>query len=169
MDKEQKEKVSKKDKVKEKTKKEVKEVKDIKNIKETKEETKTKENIKNKECFENKNNKDKDKDKENKKCILNNIKNSMNSMKCNMKNFKCICNKERIANMFKNEKVVFRTNIVTYILFAIIAFLMQNSIVQEIQLGLRNNTCKQTCKPILTTYDNSNSSICINAILRKTS
>ena len=149
MDKEQKEKVSKKDKVKEKTKKEVK---DIKNINETKEETKTKENMKNKECFENKNNKD------NKKCILNNIK-----------NFKCICNKERIANMFKNEKVVFRTNIITYILFAIIAFLMQNSIVQEIQLGLRNNTCKQTCKPILTTYDNSNSSICINAILRKTS
>lgn len=149
MDKEQKEKVSKKDKVKEKTKKELK---DIKNIKETKEETKTKENIKNKECFENKNNKD------NKKCILNNIK-----------NFKCICNKERIANMFKNEKVVFKTNIVTYILFAIIAFLIQNSIVQEIQLGLRNNTCKQTCKPILTTYDNSNSSICINAILRKTS
>lgn len=155
MDKEQKEKVSKKDKVKEKTKKEVKELKDIKNIKETKEETKTKENIKNKECFENKNNKD---NKENKKCILNNIK-----------NFKCICNKERIANMFKNEKVVFRTNIVTYILFAIIAFLIQNSIVQEIQLGLRNNTCKQTCKPILTTYDNSNSSICINVILRKTS
>lgn len=147
MDKEQKEKVSKKDKakdkVKEKTKKEVKDIK---------EETKTKENIKNKECFENKNNKD------NKKCILNKIK-----------NFKCICNKERIANMFKNEKVVFRTNIVTYILFAIIAFLIQNSIVQEIQLGLRNNTCKQTCKPILTTYDNSNSSICINAILRKTS
>ncbi len=149
MDKEQKEKVSKKDKIKEKTKKEVK---DKKNIKETKEETKTKENIKNKECFENKNNKD------NKKCILNNIK-----------NFKCICNKERIANIFKNEKVVFKTNIVTYILFAIIAFLIQNSIVQEIQLGLRNNTCKQTCKPILTTYDNSNSSICINAILRKTS
>ena len=151
MDKEQKEKTKKEVK-------EVKEVKDIKNIKETKEETKTKENIKNKECFENKNNKDKDKDKENKKCILNNIK-----------NFKCICNKERIANMFKNEKVVFKTNIVTYILFAIIAFLIQNSIVQEIQLGLRNNTCKQTCKPILTTYDNSNSSICINAILRKTS
>lgn len=148
MDKEQKEKVSKKDKVKEKTKKEVKDIKNIKDIKETK----TKENIKNKECFENKNNKD------NKKCILNNIK-----------NFKCICNKERIANIFKNEKVVFKTNIVTYILFAIIAFLMQNSIVQEIQLGLRNNTCKQTCKPILTTYDNSNSSICINAILRKTS
>ena len=158
MDKEQKEKDSKKDKVKEKTKKELK---DMKNIKETK----TKENMKNKECFENKNNKDKD----NKKCILNNIKNSMNSMKCNMKNFKCICNKERIANMFKNEKVVFKTNIVTYILFAIIAFFIQNSIVQEIQLGLRNNTCKQTCKPILTTYDNSNSSICINAILRKTS
>ncbi len=124
----------------------------VKEVKETKEETKTKENIKNKECFENKNNKD------NKKCILNNIK-----------NFKCICNKERIANIFKNEKVVFKTNIVTYILFAIIAFLIQNSIVQEIQLGLRNNTCKQTCKPILTTYDNSNSSICINAILRKTS
>lgn len=141
---------------KEKAETKVKEIKDIKNIKETKEETKTKENIKNKECFENKNNKDKDKD--NKKCILNNIK-----------NFKCICNKERIANMFKNEKVVFKTNIVTYILFAIIAFLIQNSIVQEIQLGLRNNTCKQTCKPILTTYDNSNSSICINAIFRKTS
>ena len=158
MDKEQKEKVSKKDKVKEKTKKELK---DMKNIKETK----TKENMKNQECCENKNNKDKD----NKKCKLNNIKNSMNSMKCNMKNFKCICNKERIANMFKNEKVVFKTNIVTYILFAIIAFFIQNSIVQEIQLGLRNNTCKQTCKPILTTYDNSNSSICINAILRKTS
>ena len=102
--------------------------------------------------------KEETKTKENKKCILNNIR-----------NFKCICNKERIANMFKNEKVVFKTNIVTYILFAIIAFLMQNSIVQEIQLGLRNNTCKQTCKPILTTYDNSNSSICINAILRKTS
>ncbi len=153
MDKEQKEKVSKKDKVKDKVKeKNKKELKDIKNINETKEETKTKENMKNKECFENKNNKD------NKKCILNNIK-----------NFKCICNKERIANMFKNEKVVFRTNIVTYILFAIIAFLIQNSIVQEIQLGLRNNTCKQTCKPILTTYDNSNSSICINVILRKTS
>ena len=131
----------------------------VKEVKETKEETKTKENMKNKECFENKNNKD---NKENKKCILNNIKN-------NLKDFKCKCNKERIANMFKNEKVVFRTNIVTYILFAIIAFLMQNSIVQEIQLGLRNNTCKQTCKPILTTYDNSNSSICINAILRKTS
>lgn len=147
MDKEQKEKVSKKDKVKEKTKKELK---DMKNIKETK----TKENMKNKECFENKNNKDKD----NKKCILNNIK-----------NFKCICKKETIANMFKNEKVVFKTNIVTYILFAIIVFFIQNSIVQEIQLGLRNNTCKQTCKPILTTYDNSNSSICINAILRKTS
>ena len=147
MDKEQKEKVSKKDKVKDKVKeKNKKELKDIKNINETKE------NMKNKECFENKNNKD------NKKCILNNIK-----------NFKCICNKERIANIFKNEKVVFRTNIVTYILFAIIAFLMQNSIVQEIQLGLRNNTCKQTCKPILTTYDNSNSSICINVILRKTS
>lgn len=153
MDKEQKEKVSKKDKVKDKLKEKTKkEVKDKKNIKETKEETKTKENIKNKECFENKNNKD------NKKCILNNIK-----------NFKCMCNKERIANMFKNEKVVFRTNIVTYILFAIIAFLIQNSIVQEIQLGLRNNTCKQICKPILTTYDNSNSSICINAIFRKTS
>lgn len=134
---------------KEKAETKVKEIKDIKNIKETKE------NIKNKECFENKNNKD---NKENKKCILNNIK-----------NFKCICNKERIANMFKNEKVVFKTNIVTYILFAIIAFLIQNSIVQEIQLGLRNNTCKQTCKPILTTYDNSNSSICINAIFRKTS
>lgn len=156
MNKEQKEKVSKKDKVKDKVKEKTKkEVKELKNINETKEETKTKENIKNKECFENKNNKD---NKENKKCILNNIK-----------NFKCICNKERIANMFKNEKVVFRTNIVTYILFAIIAFLIQNSIVQEIQLGLRNNTCKQTCKPILTTYDNSNSSICINAILRKTS
>lgn len=156
MDKEQKEKVSKKDKVKDKVKEKTKkDIKDIKSIKETKEETKTKENIKNKECFENKNNKD---NKENKKCILNNIK-----------NFKCICNKERIANMFKNEKVVFKTNIVTYILFAIIAFLIQNSIVQEIQLGLRNNTCKQTCKPILTTYDNSNSSICINAILRKTS
>ena len=155
MDKEQKEKVSKKDKVKDKVKEKTKkEVKEIKNIKETKEQTKTIENIKNKEVFENKNNKD----KENKKCILNNIK-----------NFKCICNKERIANMFKNEKVVFKTNIVTYILFAIIAFLIQNSIVQEIQLGLRNNTCKQTCKPILTTYDNSNSSICINAILRKTS
>lgn len=131
---------------KEKAETKVKEIKDIKNIKETKEETKTKENMKNKD------------NKENKKCILNNIK-----------NFKCICNKERIANMFKNEKVVFKTNIVTYILFAIIAFLMQNSIVQEIQLGLRNNTCKQTCKPILTTYDNSNSSICINAIFRKTS
>lgn len=117
--------------------------KNKKELKDIKEETKIKENMKN---------------KDNKKCILNNIK-----------NFKCICNKERIANMFKNEKVVFRTNIVTYILFAIIAFLMQNSIVQEIQLGLRNNTCKQTCKPILTTYDNSNSSICINAILRKTS
>ena len=127
---------------KEKAETKVKEIKDIKNIKETK----TKENMKNKD------------NKENKKCILNNIK-----------NFKCICNKERIANMFKNEKVVFRTNIITYILFAIIAFLMQNSIVQEIQLGLRNNTCKQTCKPILTTYDNSNSSICINVILRKTS
>lgn len=117
--------------------------KNKKELKDIKEETKIKENMKN---------------KDNKKCILNNIK-----------NFKCICNKERIANMFKNEKVVFRTNIVTYILFAIIAFLMQNSIVQEIQLGLRNNTCKQTCKPILTTYDNSNSSICINAIFRKTS
>lgn len=155
MDKKQKEKTSKKynEKTRKSKKNNIKEqIK--KEIKETKEETKTKENIKNKEVFENKNNKD----KENKKCILNNIK-----------NFKCICNKERIANMFKNEKVVFKTNIVTYILFAIIAFLIQNSIVQEIQLGLRNNTCKQTCKPILTTYDNSNSSICINAILRKTS
>lgn len=157
MDKEQKEKASKKDKIKDKVKDKTK-----KEVKEAKEKIKTIENKENKEGFENKNNKDKD----NKKCILKNIR---NSMKCNMKNFKCICNKETIANMFKNEKVVFKTNIVTYILFAIIAFLIQNSIVQEIQLGLRNNTCKQTCKPILTTYDNSNSSICINAILRKTS
>lgn len=157
MDKKQKEKTSKKDNEKtSKSKKnnikeKVKVKKEVKEVEEAKKETKI---IENKEGFENKNNKD----KENKKCILNNIK-----------NFKCICNKERIANMFKNEKVVFKTNIVTYILFAIIAFLIQNSIVQEIQLGLRNNTCKQTCKPILTTYDNSNSSICINAIPRKTS
>ena len=50
--------------------------------------------------------------------------------------------KDTIKNIFKNDKIVFLTNIVTYIMFAIIVYLMQNSIVQEIKLGQRNNTCK---------------------------
>ena len=49
---------------------------------------------------------------------------------------------DAIKNIFKNDKIVFLTNIVTYIMFAIIVYLMQNSIVQEIKLGQRNNTCK---------------------------
>ena len=49
---------------------------------------------------------------------------------------------DAIKNIFKNDKIVFLTNIVTYIMFAIIVYLMQNNIVQEIKLGQRNNTCK---------------------------
>ena len=49
---------------------------------------------------------------------------------------------DAIKNVFKNDKIVFLTSIVTYIMFAIIVYLMQNSIVQEIKLGQRNNTCK---------------------------
>ena len=49
---------------------------------------------------------------------------------------------DAIKNIFKNDKIVFLINIVTYIMFAIIVYLMQNSIVQEIKLGQRNNTCK---------------------------
>ena len=73
---------------------------------------------------------------------------------------------DTIKNIFKNDKIVFLTNIVTYIMFAIIVYLMQNSIVQEIKLGQRNNTCKQAYKFILTTYDYSNPSIWINTIFR---
>mgnify|MGYP000900108782 CR=1 FL=1 len=50
--------------------------------------------------------------------------------------------KENIKKIFKNDKIVFLTNIITYVMFAIIVYLMQNSIVQEIKLGQRNNTCK---------------------------
>ena len=50
--------------------------------------------------------------------------------------------KEKIKKIFKNDKIVFLTNIITYVIFAIIVYLMQNSIVQEIKLGQRNNTCK---------------------------
>lgn len=50
--------------------------------------------------------------------------------------------KENIRKIFKNDKIVFLTNIITYVMFAIIVYLMQNSIVQEIKLGQRNNTCK---------------------------
>ena len=50
--------------------------------------------------------------------------------------------KEKIKKIFKNDKIVFLTNIITYVMFAIIVYLMQNSIVQEIKLGQRNNTCK---------------------------
>lgn len=49
---------------------------------------------------------------------------------------------DAIKNIFKNDKIVFLTNIITYVIFAIIVYLMQNSIVQEIKLGQRNNTCK---------------------------
>ena len=55
---------------------------------------------------------------------------------------KNVFKKDTIKNIFKNDKIVFLTNIVTYIMFAIIVYLMQNSIVQEIKLGQRNNTCK---------------------------
>ena len=50
--------------------------------------------------------------------------------------------KENIRKIFKNDKIVFLTNIITYVMFAIIVYLMQNSIVREIRLGQRNNTCK---------------------------
>jgi len=50
--------------------------------------------------------------------------------------------KENIRKILKNDKIVFLTNIITYVMFAIIVYLMQNSIVQEIKLGQRNNTCK---------------------------
>ena len=50
--------------------------------------------------------------------------------------------KENIRKIFKNDKIVFLTNIITYVMFAIIVYLIQNSIVQEIKLGQRNNTCK---------------------------
>ena len=50
--------------------------------------------------------------------------------------------KEKIKKIFGNDKIVFLTNIITYVMFAIIVYLMQNSIVQEIKLGQRNNTCK---------------------------
>ena len=50
--------------------------------------------------------------------------------------------KENGIKIFKNDKIVFLTNIITYVMFAIIVYLMQNSIVQEIKLGQRNNTCK---------------------------
>lgn len=79
---------------------------------------------------------------------------------------KNVFKKDTIKNIFKNDKIVFLTNIVTYIMFAIIVYLMQNSIVQEIKLGQRNNTCKQAYKLILTTYDYSNPSIWINTIFR---
>ena len=49
---------------------------------------------------------------------------------------------KHIKKIFKNDKIVFLTNIITYVMFAIIVYLMQNSIVQEIKLGQRNNTCK---------------------------
>ena len=50
--------------------------------------------------------------------------------------------KEKIKKIFKNDKIVFLTNIITYVMLAIIVYLMQNSIAQEIKLGQRNNTCK---------------------------
>ena len=50
--------------------------------------------------------------------------------------------KEKIKKIFKNDKIVFLTNIIKYVMFDIIVYIMQNSIVQEIKLGQRNNTCK---------------------------
>lgn len=76
-------------------------------------------------------NKDKDKDKDKK------IKKSEKTGKKVKTNIK-----ENIRKIFKNDKIVFLTNIITYVMFAIIVYLMQNSIVQEIKLGQRNNTCK---------------------------
>ena len=78
---------------------------------------------------ENKTKKDKNKDKKIKKSEKTGKK-----VKINIK--------ENIKKIFKNDKIVFLTNIITYVIFAIIVYLMQNSIVQEIKLGQRNNTCK---------------------------
>lgn len=80
---------------------------------------------------ENKTKKDKNKDKDKK------IKKSEKTGKKVKTNIK-----ENIRKIFKNDKIVFLTNIITYVMFAIIVYLMQNSIVQEIKLGQRNNTCK---------------------------
>lgn len=93
-------------------------------------------------------------------------KNNDNNKEKNKKKYIDTIILDAIKNVFKNDKIVFLTNIVTYIMFAIIVYLMQNSIVQEIKLGQRNNTYKQAYKLILTTYDYSNSSIWINTIFR---
>lgn len=93
-------------------------------------------------------------------------KNNDNNKEKNKKKYIDTIILDTIKNIFKNDKIVFLTNIVTYIMFAIIVYLIQNSIVQEIKLGQRNNTCKQAYKLILTTYDYSNPSIWINTIFR---
>ena len=80
---------------------------------------------------ENKTKKDKNKDKDKK------IKKSEKTGKKVKTNIE-----EKIRKIFKNDKIVFLTNIITYVMFAIIVYLMQNSIVQEIKLGQRNNTYK---------------------------
>ena len=80
---------------------------------------------------ENKTKKDKNKDKDKK------IKKSEKTGKKVKTNIE-----ENIRKIFKNDKIVFLTNIITYVMFAIIVYLMQNSIVQEIKLGQRNNTYK---------------------------
>lgn len=82
---------------------------------------------------ENKTKKDKNKDKDKDKKIKKSEKTGK-KVKTNIK--------ENIRKIFKNDKIVFLTNIITYVMFAIIVYLMQNSIVQEIKLGQRNNTCK---------------------------
>lgn len=69
-------------------------------------------------------------------------KNNDNNKEKNKKKYIDTIILDAIKNIFKNDKIVFLTNIVTYIMFAIIVYLMQNSIVQEIKLGQRNNTCK---------------------------
>lgn len=80
---------------------------------------------------ENKTKKDKNKDKDKK---IKKSEKTGKKVKINIK--------ENIRKIFKNDKIVFLTNIITYVMFAIIVYLMQNSIVQEIKLGQRNNTCK---------------------------
>ena len=80
---------------------------------------------------ENKTKKDKNKDKDKK---IKKSEKTGKKVKINIK--------EKIKKIFKNDKIVFLTNIITYVMFAIIVYLMQNSIVQEIKLGQRNNTCK---------------------------
>ena len=39
--------------------------------------------------------------------------------------------KENIRKIFKNDKIVFLTNIITYVMFAIIVYLMQNRLLER--------------------------------------